>query len=232
MKVTMKVAMKITIKVASIKAMNVQKTLLLTLLSSLFFCSYTIGAAEIKAPVHTEIMLEALKGTFTQSKNIKPLKRPFKSAGDFVYLPNKGLLWHTKTPVNSLKLFISNGANNGVYHIDEQGKLKKEAQLDNDFFLALFSADEQKLAKFFTTKKLQHKTISDAACLALIPISDTMLNLFAQINLCTTEVNAGTKIPTKIPTKIELIESKGNKTEIQLQLSSSLVTPEELAYFE
>lgn len=215
-------------KLAGMKARNIQKLLLFVLLSSLLCYSYTVSAVEIKTAVQSKAVLPALKGTFAQSKNIKPLKRPFKSTGDFVYLPNKGLLWHTKTPVNSLKLFINNGANNGVYHIDEQGKLKKEAQLDNDFFLALFSADEQKLTKFFITSKLQHKTSTGAECLALIPISDTMLNLFAQINLCSIEVNAGTKIPTTI----ELIESKGNKTEIQLQLSSELVAPEELAYFE
>lgn len=194
------------------------------LIASLFFWSLAAGAVDVNTAMPEAVDLQPVKGTFAQNKNIKPLKRPFKSTGYFVYVPNKGLLWHTQKPVNSLKLF----ANDGVYNIDEQGKLKKEAQLDNDFFLALFSANEQKLANFFTAEKLQDETSANAQCLALTPLSDTMLSLFAQINLCTTRVNTDTKIPTKI----ELIEAKGNKTEIQLQLSSALISSEELAYFE
>jgi len=186
--------------------------------------------AEIKPELKLELTqeltseLSPVKGSFFQSKNIKPLKRPFKSEGSFIYLPNKGLLWQTKKPIRSLKLF----ANNGVYKIDEQGKKHKEAQLDNDFFLALFAADEEKLARFFTTKKLEKKPETNLTCLALTPISSTMKSLFESINLCTTELIDGTKLPKKIA----LIEPKGNHTEINFELSTEPVSATELAYFE
>jgi len=211
-------------KVASMKAVSVQQVLSFVLVISLFCWSLVTGAAEVNSARQKATSLQPLKGTFSQNKNIKPLKRPFKSEGSFVYLPNKGLLWHTLKPVNSLKLF----ANDGVYKIDDQGVLHKEAQLDNDFFLALFAADEQKLAKFFTTELLKSDIDGKASCLALTPIGSTMRSLFKKINLCISEVIAGTKIPTKI----ELIEAKGNNTEIQLQLSSEKVSPRELAYFD
>jgi len=211
-------------KVASMKAVSVQQILSFVLVTSLFCWSLATGAVEVSTATQQATSLQPLKGTFSQSKNIKPLKRPFKSEGSFVYIPNKGLLWHTKKPVDSLKLF----ANDGVYKIDEQGALQKEAQLDNDFFLALFAADEQKLAKFFTTETLQGDVDDQASCLALTPKNDTMRSLFKKINLCISEVKAGTNIPTKI----ELIEAKGNNTEIQLQLSSEPISTEELAYFD
>jgi len=215
-------------KETSMKAVSVQQILLFVLsfvlVFSLFCWSLVTGATEVFTAEQQATSLQPLKGTFSQSKNIKPLKRPFKSEGSFVYFPNKGLLWHTKKPVDSLKLF----AHDGVYKIDEQGALQKEAQLDNDFFLALFSANEQKLAKFFTTEVLQSEGGVQVICLALTPISDTMRSLFKQVNLCMSEVNVGTKIPNKI----ELIEEKGNNTEILLQLSSAKVSPRELAYFD
>lgn len=210
--------------------MSIQQVLFFVM--SVFCFSITTSAVEMETAVQAT-SLQAVKGTFSQSKNIKPLKRPFKSDGSFVYFPNKGLLWHTKKPVDSLKLF----ANEGVYKVDDKGVRQKEAQFDNDFFLALFAADEQKLSKFFTTQTLQDETDDQTSCLALIPISDTMRSLFKQINLCMNEAKAtnentvSTKPVTAIPTKIVLIEAKGNKTEIQLQLSSEQVSPEELAYF-
>ena len=39
-------------------------------------------------------------------------------------------------------------------------------------------------------------------------------------------------VPKRMPRKIELIEAKGNKTEINLQLSTKKISPEELAYFD
>ena len=114
------------------KKLSMPSVLSFTLAVSLFCLSLAIGAVEVKPSVQQETDLQPLKGTFSQSKNIKPLKRPFKSEGGFVYLPKKGVLWHTQKPVDSLKLF----ANDGVYKIDDQGVLQKEAQIHNDFFLA------------------------------------------------------------------------------------------------
>ena len=84
------------------------------------------------------------------------------------------------------------------------------------------------MAKFFTIEVVQSDVDIQASCLALTPISNTMRSLFKKINLCITEIRLGTKIPTKI----ELIEAKGNNTEIQLQLSSEPISTEELAYFD
>ncbi|MEI6895099.1 MAG: outer membrane lipoprotein carrier protein LolA [Colwellia sp.] len=198
--------------------------LLFVLASSLVFMSLAIGAVEVKESVHQGDSRQALKGFFLQSKQIKPLKRPFISAGSFVYFPNKGLLWHTQKPIDSITLF----ANKGVYKVDSKGVLQKEVQLDNDFFLALFSADEQKLAKFFTTEVIASNKENQAYCLALTPLSNMMKSLFKQINLCMAEKES----TLKIPTQITLIEAKGNNTVIQLQLSSKEISPEELAYFE
>lgn len=166
----------------------------------------------------------AVKGTFTQRKNIKPLKRPFTSSGNFIYYPNKGLLWHTQEPLEAMKLF----AQNGVYSINQQGEKHKEATLDNEFFLALFSADEQKLATFFTTKTQISNDDKHAQCLALTPKSELLTSLFTQINLCTKH----SEKTEQIPSEIELIEENGNNTHIVLQLLDTQISAVELAYFD
>lgn len=213
-------------KVTSIKTKKIQQAFSLVLMSCLLCLSLFAGAEQVTPELKAELTpeLKPVKGSFFQHKNIKPLKRPFKSEGSFIYLPNKGLLWQTKKPISSLKLF----ANNGVYKIDAQGVKHKEAQLDNDFFLALFAADEEKLAKFFTAKKLDVKSEANLTCLALTPISSTMQSLFAAIHLCTSELKDGTKLPKKIV----LMEPKGNHTEINFELSTEQVNTAELAYFE
>ena len=202
---------------------------MLTLVLAILFPSPVNAASAANIVMEKPDALQPLTGSFTQIKNIKPLKRPFKSEGSFVYLPNKGLLWHTKKPIDSIKLF----AHDGVYKVDEQGVLVKEAELDNDFFLALFSADQEKLARFFIIESLPSNAAEGhSLCLALTPISDTMQSLFKKINLCTSEDNTGVSISKAMPRKIELIEAKGNKTEINLQLSTKQISPEELAYFD
>ncbi len=220
----------------SIKTKRVEQTFFLVLISCLLCLSLFVEAEKIRPELNELIELapalkpeltpelKPVKGSFFQNKNIKSLKRPFKSEGSFIYLPNKGLLWQTKKPISSSKLF----ANNGVYKIDAQGAKHKEAQLDNDFFLALFSADEKKLAKFFTAKKQEQKIETDLTCLALTPISSSMQSLFETIHLCTSELNDGSKFPKKIA----LIEPKGNHTEINFTLSNEQVSTAELAYFE
>ena len=202
---------------------------MLTLVLAILFPSPVNAASAANIVMEKPDNLQPLAGYFSQIKNIKPLKRPFKSEGSFVYLPHKGLLWHTKNPIDSIKLF----AHDGVYKVDEQGVLVKEAQLDNDFFLALFSADQEKLARFFIIESLPSNAAEGhSLCLALTPISDTMQSLFKKINLCTSEDNTGVSISKAMPRKIELIEAKGNKTEINLQLSTKQISPEELAYFD
>ncbi|PCH94978.1 MAG: hypothetical protein COB83_10070 [Gammaproteobacteria bacterium] len=217
----------------NIKSITFLQILSFVIVASLLCLSLVTGATAVTTPTK-KVFLSPIKGTFLQSKNIKPLKRPFRSEGSFVYWPNKGLLWQTKKPVNSLKLF----ANGGVFKIDEQGELHKEAKLDNDFFLALFSGDKQQLAKFFTRKTLQDETDEHSSCLALTPKSDTMRSLFKQINLCMKEMKfisaqtQVTKTSVVMPSKIVLIEAEGNNTEIQLQLSSEQISSQELAYFD
>ncbi len=196
----------------------------------LFASVAEIQVANVEAELALKTAEMPIKGTFSQHKNIKPLKRPFISTGAFVYLPQKGLLWQTKSPVNSTKLF----ANEGVYSLDEKGVLNKESQLDNDFFLTLFSADEEKLAPYFTTRTITTDVKKQGSCLALTPKSAGLLSLFQQINLCRNNEDnpKDNNNNTKLPSTITLIEAKGNTTEIRLQLSSEPVSNKELAYFD
>ncbi|NQZ28148.1 MAG: outer membrane lipoprotein carrier protein LolA [Colwellia sp.] len=212
-------------------------TVMLTLILATLFTSSANTASAANIVMEKADALQPVKGFFSQSKNIKPLKRPFKSQGSFVYWPNKGLLWHTQKPIDSIKLF----ANDGVYKVNGQGVLVKEAQLDNEFFLALFSADQEKLTRFFIIESLPNNAADGhSLCLALTPLSETMQSLFKTINLCMSEDNNGGRIssvepkavPKRMPSKIELIEANGNNTEINLQLSSESISAKELAYFD
>ena len=228
-------------KVMSALTSALMLSVMLTLVLAILFPLPVNAASAANIVMENPDDFQPLTGSFTQIKNIKPLKRPFKSEGSFVYLHHKGLLWHTKNPIDSIKLF----AHDGVYKVDEQGVLVKEAQLDNDFFLALFSADQEKLARFFIIESLPSNAAEGhSLCLALTPISDNMQSLFKKINLCMSEDHTGGSIskampktksiavPKRMPRKIELIEAKGNKTEINLQLSTKKISPEELAYFD
>jgi hypothetical protein len=204
---------------------RVKKQILISVFAGVFVCFSMIShAADTENSHEVTPSSQALKGSFSQTKSIKPLKRPFKSHGKFVYIPTQGLLWHTQTPVDSLKLF----AKEGVYTIDEMGVLNKEAQLDNDFFLALFSGNQQKLTRFFYTNKIAQATENSHECIELTPKNNTLKSLFKKINVCSTEVD----LDTKLPTTIHLIDPKDNITQIKLELSSDIITTEELAYFD
>ena len=202
----------------------VKSVFLFVVMSSAICLSFTLSALEEPKPVTINEDFNGVKGSFSQYKSIKPLKRPFQSSGSFIYIPNKGLQWHTQQPVDSVKLFT----NHGVYKVDEQGELQKEAQIDNDFFLALFAADEQKLKTYFIVEEVNSNQNNQPPCLALTPKNGTMKSLFKRINLCVSKHNSGAKVPSKI----ELIDTKGNETRIQLQLLSEQISPEELSYFE
>lgn len=185
----------------------------------------------------------AVKGSFTQSKTIKPLRRPFQSSGEFVYVPNEGLLWQTLVPVQSTKLF----AHSGLFNIDDSGKKSKEASLDNAFFLSLFSGDEKALQAYFNVVDINdstnHKIVesdtdtnpsklndkTNASCVVLQPKSSTLQSLFVEIKLCKKQQNNET---VKLPSSITLQEHKGNSTVITLNVNAQGLSQKELALFE
>jgi outer membrane lipoprotein-sorting protein len=189
-----------------------------------FYFSPRLKAIEQSSLKGSKILFPFFKGTFIQKKTLKGLKRPFHSEGQFVYVPKKGLLWRTLSPIHSFKLLTKEG----VYRLDQYLQLKKEAAFNNDLFLTLFSADEKKLTTFFTVKKQNTSKQNKSSCLELTPKTNTMQTLFKKIHLCFIRVkNAFT-----VPTQISLIEAKGNHTHIQLTLSSLPLTPKEWKYFE
>jgi len=52
---------------------------------------------------------EALRGRFTQTRQIKGFDRPLVSAGDFVLAPGVGLIWHTEHPFDIVTIITSAG---------------------------------------------------------------------------------------------------------------------------
>jgi hypothetical protein len=212
-------------------------------------CFFSVGLSFQTTAAEKQTASLAVKGHFKQSKTIKVLKRPYNSAGTFVFIPKKGLLWQTNKPVASIKLF----ANNGVFSENAQGTMKKEAQVDNDFFLALFTTNETALMPYFT---ISESDASGDHCLTLTPKSKTLASLISLIDLClpnnanannidakndsaSTNVSAknintleAQKLLVGIPEKITLTEVNGNITDIYLTLSAEKISQKELTYFD
>jgi hypothetical protein len=95
---------------------------------------------------------EVLRGRFDQQKSIRIIRRPLKSAGTFVLLKGKGLLWNTETPIGgTLKITRDEivQIKNGKAAYELKASSQPALKLVGDLLFAVFSADLNELRRHF-----------------------------------------------------------------------------------
>lgn len=173
------------------------------LLAGLLF-SFNASASE---NTHAEVKAvysaskQAIVGTFIQTKQIKALKRPFISKGQFHYEPGLSFLWLTQEPIQSGRFFTPDG----VYLISPDGTKTLEVQLASSFFFALLEGNVEQLRTYFHVKERD-------SCIFLTPKDEKLNKLFSQVELCLSA--------TQLPETITLTESSGNTTNIRLSIDA------------
>lgn len=144
-----------------------------------------------------------LQGHFIQQRFLKSLDNPIVTKGQFILLKNKGLLWQMETPFANRLRVRQDGISqwNGTQWVS--GQKPGQAQ-QVQLFLGLLSGDISALTKQFDPM------LSGSAenwQLTLKPNSLLIKQIFSDIH-----IRGGQLI-----TQIELNETQGDKTVIQLE---------------
>lgn len=95
---------------------------------------------------------EGLRGTFVQKKQLAGIARPLVSAGTFLFVRERGILWHTTTPFDSE--FVLTAATMEITDAGGVAMRMRTAEqpglkLVSDIFLAMFALDFSALGRHF-----------------------------------------------------------------------------------
>lgn len=165
-----------------------------------------IAALKTKAPI--------TQGSFQQTKQLKVLRKPLLSNGEFTYDQSKGVIWKTLKPMKSLLLV------NGSKLLTGQAQQAVPAAFGK-VFTALLGNNIEQLQEGFEASAL-----GPAARwrVQLIPKDAFLKKIISKMTLLgDTELRS-----------LEIIEASGNSTQIQFDnINHPLtLTPEQIADFE
>jgi hypothetical protein len=93
-----------------------------------------------------------LKGGFKQEKKIKILRKPLKSAGSFILVKDKGLLWQSATPMPSLLRITRDEIaqlKDGKTKVFVSTKSQPGLEVVGKILFAVFAADVDELRRHF-----------------------------------------------------------------------------------
>lgn len=158
-------------------------------------------------------------GSFIQRKYFKVLKHPIKSQGEIYFDVNIGLLWETKQPIYSALLLKKSG----LFTENDSGESQeiKGASAISQVLLDIMSGDSNKLAENFITNNsiVEH-------CLSLIPKLTQLAKIIDNVQLCQIDTSEKNQQNSNDINHIVLHEHSGNRTEITLQLTPTLMLSE------
>lgn len=165
--------------------------------------------------------LTVASGHFTQRKYFTVLKHPILSKGEVYLEKDRGLVWQTNSPVFSRLLL----KNNGLYSDDGSSPIKKIkggdtlAKVIMHAILGDISALKQQFA-IVKSNKLY--------CAELTPKDPKLANFMLLIELCGNISPENDKLSNNTIEHIVLFEHSGNRTEIELKLTSQNLLPEDV----
>lgn len=182
------------------------KKFILTVLALTF--SPTLWAFSLSELAQVLQKPQHIQGQFTQQRQLKSLSKPMTTSGQFVLLPQKGLLWQMQKPFTNTIRVRADGIKqwNGQTWVSPN----KSAQTQQvQLFLDLLAGNTQNLEKQF------HLALSGSTnqwTLRLTPKTILMKQIFTQINIT----------GDNMVRKIELQEKQGDTTTMQFsQLDTS-----------
>lgn len=137
---------------------------------------------------------QVLRGDFRQRKFLPEIPRPLISTGEFLLVRERGIWWHTRTPLDS-ELTLTRGS------VQKQG-----GEIAASIFFALFALDLDTLARSFELYAMDAGSPGSKWMLGLRPRDESLAGWFQRITL------AGDAQLRHIT----LFETTGDRTEIDL----------------
>jgi len=132
------------------------KQLLITLF---LFCTLSVSVAETNDDEIKRLLAKPfVKADFVKTRKLKILSRPFITSGKILFLPEKGLVWHTTKPIEDILLIGHKGVSQ-LKNLDSA-----PVKIDNpviesasNVFITIFSLDLEKIKSIFTLKRLANE---------------------------------------------------------------------------
>ena len=184
--------------------------------------SASVSAEEINESQQNTLALNTVPvatGNFVQRKYFKVLKHPIKSQGEIYFDVNIGLLWQTEQPIYSALLLKKSG----LFTENDNGDSQevKGASAISQVLLDIMSGDSNKLAENFIINNniVEH-------CLILTPKLTQLAKIIDNVQLCHIDTPEKNQQNPNDINQIILHEHSGNRTEITLQLTPTLMLSE------
>jgi len=166
-----------------------------------------------------------LRGSFVHRKQLRDIPAPLEASGEFVFLREEGLYWHTTKPFDSVFVLTpaamvqqDEGGAALKMNANEQPAVRAAARI----FMALFAVDVKALESEF---QMFGAPEGDGWRLGLRPKNAAMSAVFTQAVV----------IGDKQVREVRLLDAYGDRTVIQLQsteLLSRAPTPQERALID
>lgn len=184
----------------------------LTLLLIMAYLPCSVGAEP--APEKLLQALEAsassshLRGTFQQTKTLRDLPVPLRSAGEFEYHQTEGLRWHTLTPIEQLLAFDSDGTPSaGLESLERSQAARQVGQLIGQIFIGLFTGKVTTLEQHFHIEAEGNRQNWQ---LHLTPKAASLTRVFQAVNIRGADTVH----------QVEILEASGDTTRVELQVQS------------
>lgn len=142
-----------------------------------------------------------VQGAFTQERHLKSLAKPMTTAGQFVLVPKKGLLWHMQKPFDNRLRVRADGIMqwNGKSWVQPNQSKMSGQNRQISLFLDLLGGNTQGLEKQFD---LQLSGSPQKWTLRLNPKTALMKQIFNHIDIS----------GDSVVRRIELSEKQGDRT--------------------
>lgn len=115
----------------------------------------TVNSEVVDAEIKPFLEKPFVKVNFKKTRQLKILSRPFVTHGNIVFIPNKGLVWHTTKPIQDILLIGYNGVSQLKTPQDEPVKIDNPViESASHVFISIFSLELDRIKASFDLKKL------------------------------------------------------------------------------
>jgi len=150
-----------------------------------------------------------LEGKFRQSRHLREIPKPLVALGDFSFVRDLGIRWHTSQPFDSVVVLTASGLaqsdDGGVVQrisADEQPAIR----LITRIFMALFTLDTQSLARDFDLHTGVPGAVANRWVIGLRPRAKAIASVFREATIA-----GGDDVE-----QVVLTDAQGDRTVIDL----------------
>lgn len=171
--------------------------------------------------------VQVLRGRYSQRKFLREIPRPLNSSGEFLLVRDRGIWWHTQTPLDSELMLplVAAGPQRRAARAPGKGQPAGQEELAASLFMALFTLDLDLLARSFDLFVMRSDAPGPRWSLGLRPRDAAVAAWFEQATL-----SGGERVE-----RVTLFEAAGDRTEIDLDSAAhplSSLSAAERQHFE